>query len=299
MFPFNLPGPHFIGFYIVLGIALALLNLWHLRRQPLSSNTDQVKAFFNAPYPLAYLNEGQDHCLSICAFNLIDRGLMTANNAGHISSQSQNTKQVSNPLEHALIQYAAAGARPLFAAQQDKKVKTALSAIRADLLRQGLIRGNPFFVPFKLLCLGILCAVAATKITLALSQGHHNIQWLIILTGIFILVISLSRTPRLTADGEAALTLMRGLLAQLHGRMQALKPGGFTQEATLAAALFGLGGLSLEYFPHLGSIMPPTPPATGPSNDSGSGGGSSCSSSCSSSDSSSGCGGCGGGGCGS
>ncbi|HMW50102.1 MAG TPA: TIGR04222 domain-containing membrane protein, partial [Cellvibrionaceae bacterium] len=295
MFPFDLPGPQFLGFYSLFGIALVLLNTWQLRRQGVTSGADQAHTFFNAPYALAYLNQGQQHCLSICAFNLIDRGLMTTNDAGQISSRSQDTKQVSHPLEHALIQYASSGAQKLFAAQRDNKVKVALSAIKADLLHRGLIAGGTFFTPFKLICLAFLAAVGAIKITLALAHGHHNIQWLIVLMFIFMLVISLSRAPRLTADGEATLTIMRGLLAQLHGRMQELKPGGFTQEATLAAALFGLAGLSLEYFPHLRSIMPPVVDSSGSSSDGGSSSGSSCSSSCSSSDSSSSCGG---GGCG-
>ncbi len=300
MFPFNLPGPEFLIFYIILGIALGLLNARQLRLKNIFTGADHARAFFNAPYPLAYLNQGQDHCLSICAFNLIDRGLMTVNDGGQISSRSQDTKQVSQPLEHALIQYASSGAKSLFTASENNKVKAALRAIKADLIRKSLITRSRFFIPSKLICLGILAAVGAIKITLALTEGHHNIQWLIILMIVFMLVISLTPAPKLTADGEGTLGLMRGLLAQLRERMQDLRPGGFTQEATLAAALFGLASLSLEHFPHLQAIMPPVTDSSGQSNDGGSGGGSSCSSSCSSSDSSSGCGGCGGGGgCGS
>lgn len=291
MFPFNLAGPHFLIFYTALGLALIVLNWRYLRRHTKPSGADHTKAFFNAPYSLAFLNRGADHCLSICAFNLIDRGLMTANAADRISSQALHTKQVSHPLEHALVQYAAANTKALFAAKRDNKVKAALHAIHTTLCDAGLLTRRTFFPAIKLISLGILGLVTAIKIAVALSHGHNNIQLLILLAIIFLLVLIFIPAPRLTADGEDTLSLMRGLLAQLQGRMQELKPGGFTQEASLAAALFGLGGLSREHFPYLGLITPPVAVSSASSSDSGSS--SSCSS-CSSSDSSS----CGGGGCG-
>ncbi|MFO1370688.1 MAG: TIGR04222 domain-containing membrane protein [Marinagarivorans sp.] len=289
MFPFNLPGPAFLIFYTALGIALGLLNAWQLRRRRVSLEADHTKTLFNAPYSLAYLNQGQDHCLSICAFNLIDRGLMTTNDTGQISSRAGDTKQVSHPLEHALMQYAAAGNQPLFTALSNSKVKAAIRAIKTQLTEQGLMARSSLFSPFKLACLAILGAVAAIKIVLALSHGHTNIQWLILLSIVFTCIICLTQGPNRTAEGNATLEIMRGLLAQLHSRMQELKPGGFTQEAALAAALFGLSSLSLEWFPYLKAITPPIVDTSASSGDGGSGSGNSCSSSCSS---------CGGGGCG-
>ena len=115
---------------------------------------------------------------------------------------------------------------------------------------------SSLFSPFKLACLATLGAVAAIKIGLALSHGHTNIQWLILLSIVFTCIICLTQGPNRTAEGNATLEIMRGLLAQLHSRMQELKPGGFTQEAALAAALFGLSSISLEWFPYLKAITP-------------------------------------------
>ncbi|HEY6528855.1 MAG TPA: TIGR04222 domain-containing membrane protein [Cellvibrionaceae bacterium] len=294
MFPFNLPGPAFLGFYTILGLALSVLLWWYPRRVKSSSNVDHTRPFFNAPYSLAYLNLGANHCLSICAFNLIDRGLMTATETGYICSDAKFTKQVSQPLEHALIQYAAGTPKALFNANKNVLVKAALHSIKTQLVQQGLLHSNPVWLPIKLLCLSILAVAGITKIIVALNHGHTNIIFLVMIMSFFIIGVAIYAGPRVSTEGKETLSIMQGLLAQLHGRMSELKPGGFTQEATLAAALFGLSALPAEVFPYIHTILPPVPVSSrddGRSSDSGSSS-SSCSS-CSSSSCSSGCGGCG------
>jgi uncharacterized protein (TIGR04222 family) len=218
---------------------------------------------------------------------------MTVTEDGHICSEMRFTKQVSQPLEHALIQYAAGTAKALFNADKNALVRAALRAIKAQLVQQGLLHNIPVLSPIKLLCFGILAVVGITKIIVALNHGHTNIIFLLLMMSFFLIVIAVSTGPRVSPHGKETLSIMQGLLAQLHSRMGELKPGGFTQEATLAAALFGLSALSAEAFPFIHTIMPPVPVTSSGDGGGSDGGSSSSCSSCSSSSCSSGCGGCG------
>lgn len=290
MFPFNLPGPTFLGLFFFLALFLMFVNLILLHKRQSSCATDHARTFFNAPFLLAYLAQGKNHCLAVCAFNLIDRGILASTGEHLIAASTRSSQQLSHPLERALISYASPGPVDLFKADKNARVKAALTEIENNLLSLGLIYRQKLFAPSKLICIFLLLGVGLTKIAVALEHGHHNIGLLIVLMVIFTLVYLFSQGPRLTASGKKTLQTLHGLMAQLHARTAELQPGGFTQEATLVAALFGLAALPAQAFPFATSLYPPAPHTGSGGGDSGSSSSSdsSCGSSCSS-----GCGGCG------
>jgi uncharacterized protein (TIGR04222 family) len=287
---FNLPGPSFLGLFFFFALVLMFVNLLVLHRSQTNSSSDHARVFFNAPYLLAYLAQGHNHCLAVCAFNLIDRGLLRSVTRQQIAATAGSSNKATHPLEIALLRYASSGPVDLFKATHNSDVKAALTEINNNLSSLGLLNQQRFFTPAKLICVFLLLSVGLTKIVIALGHGHHNIGLLIVLMVIFSLVYLVTVAPRLTGSGKQTLSTLRNLLAQLHARAADLQPGGFTPEATLAAALFGLAILPAHAFPYATAIVPPRATSSGDSGSSGSD--SSCGSSCSSS-CSSGCGGCG------
>lgn len=289
MFPFNLPGPAFLGVFFSLGLFLMFANLIFLHRIRFSSTTDHARSFFNAPYLLAYLAQGQNHCLAVCAFNLVDRGILTTPGDHLISASTRSGQQLTHPLERAMVRYASPGPAQLFKANKNALVKAALAEIKNNLYSLGLTHRQVLLAPSTLICIALLLGIGMTKITLALKHGHHNIGLLIVLMVIFTLVFLFTQGPRLTSSGKQTLATLEGLMAQLHARTADLQPGGFTQEATLVAALFGLAALPAQAFPFVTWLLPPvTHTSSGGDGGSSSSSDSSCGSSCSS-----GCGGCG------
>jgi uncharacterized membrane protein YgcG len=125
------------------------------------------------------------------------------------------------------------------------------------------------------------------KIVVALSGGHTNIQFLIILTVAFGFAAYAISRPRLTAKGEALLDNLRMLFGNLKDRALSIRPSSSPNELALLAAVFGIGAIPASAFPYAKKLYPKAA-------SSGSTFVSSCGSSCGSSSGSS----CGGGGCG-
>ena len=220
---------------------------------------------------------------------LLDRGLLKSDSGTLTTKNSEAVGLVQRPIEKAILKrYLTAGeADEVFT---DSAAKSACESYARVLTDQHMIAGGGAYAKRLLpvgVAIGALVAVAGTKISLAFSQGRHNMGFLIFLTLVFGIVALMVWRRRRTARGDAMLTDLRSLFARLKGRAKSLRAGGQTNEAALLAAVFGLSALSAASFPFMEKLYPAKA-------SSGSSGGSS--SSCSSGSS---CGGgCGGGGCG-
>jgi len=285
MNPFALAGFAFLGFYLLASALIAsLLLAWNRRvetagRSPQQSLTD--------PYLIAYLRAGENEALRVATVALLDRGLLTAVGGVLTTKNADSVELAKRPIEKAILNHY------LLAAEAHKIFKSlaALGACRSYrkvLVDQGMIAdAGVYFIRLlpTLIAAGTLIAISWTKVNIALSQGRHNVVFLIFLTVISMLVVIVIFLRRRTGLGDAMMADLRSLFGRLKGRATSLRAGGQTNEAALLAAVFGLSSLPVARFPFLEKLYPKKA-------SDGSGCGSSCGSS-------SGCGGgCGGGGCG-
>lgn len=287
MNPFALHGFAFLFFYLLVGVAV----LWAMRavmRAQETADTREVPRMTD-PYLIACLRAGKNEALRVATVSLLDRGLLVQSGE-EIKTKSGNALgMVQRPLEKAVLTKfrAAAGAHELF---KDTAAIKACDGYTKVLRSYGLVADARTYAARSwpaLAALAVLLGVSAAKINIALSEGRHNIGFLIALMGIFSVLALYWWFRRLTARGTNTIADLQELFSRLKQRKSRLRQGGETNEVALLAAVFGLSALSPADFPFLEKLYP-----------SKSGDGSSCGSSSSCSSGSSCSGGCGGGGCG-
>lgn len=286
MNPFQLTGFSFLGFYIVLGVVVFWgLRMWFRHLETADAAPQQN---MTDPYLIAHLRAGANEALRVATVALLDRGLLTAVGETLTTKDGNAVGVVQRPIEKAILQrYRTPGeGHDIF---KDSAAKSACASYDRVLKNQRMIADGDIyakrFVPVAV-ALALMIAVTWTKITIAFSQGRHNVGFLIALTILFTIIAMVVWFRRRTALGDAMLTDLRSLFARLKGRAKSMRAGGQTNEAALLAAVFGLSALPAANFPFMEKLYPAK------SSD-----GSGCSSSSCSSGSSCG-GGCGGGGCG-
>ncbi|MEI6209841.1 MAG: TIGR04222 domain-containing membrane protein [Desulfuromonadales bacterium] len=287
--PFDLYGPAFLVFYIILGVVGNLLLYFvTLEKEKESPAAESV---CTDPYKLAALRAGACEALRIVLFSLIDRGLIKASGS-KIEAERQAKKIVRRPVELAVVAFFSVPRQ----AQEIFSDTAALDAGKVycrELAAEGLTADRAVFEKrgrAALTVLLVLIGFSATRIIIALSRGRYNIVFLILLTIVFTLwALSTWRRER-TGAGDEVLRRARKKFKPLKDRAESIRPGGITNDASCLAAIFGLAALPSAYFPYLATLFPQAVTTTGDSYSGGCGGGSS----------SSGCGGggCGGGGCG-
>src|SRR6266849_2801383 len=290
MSPFDLPGPQFLVFYLVYGIAvLAVLAALKSRAAP-----DQAtKMNLSDPYLIACLRGGKNEVLRIATVSLIDRGLVTVSGSQLSAVDAKAAGRVRLPLEQQILAYFLTP-KDAASAFKERRFGPVIEGYEQERVRLGLLP-NDAVKSTQYFRLGLvfvaLWTVAFFKIVLALSRGRPNIGGLLVEAILFGGGAYKIGNPRLTAQGKALLGDLQMLFSSLRERASSLLPGSAPNELALTAAVFGLAAVPSSAFPYSKKLYPKAASSGG-----------SCGSSCGSSDGSSGsssCGSsCGGGGCG-
>jgi uncharacterized protein (TIGR04222 family) len=302
MNPFNFTGPEFLLFYFIFGAGVLIILYWWFDFFQLGEKVN-IRSGMNDPYKIAYLRNGELGAVEVAVFSLVDRKLLTYSSKKVQLKNKVAIDSAKRPLERALLEFFKT-ATPWKQALKNDSVKTACFKYHQELKAQGLLKSEQllsmqWFV--KKIVMGLFISISAIKIFIAIKRGHTNVEFLILLTIIFILLINLIGKQRLTDAGKGAMEDLTSLFSSLKLRAINLSSGGQTNEAALLAAVFGLNFIPETKFPFVRYFRPAESYKTnGYSCSSGSSYfGNSCSSSsssCSSSGGGGGCGGCGGGG---
>jgi uncharacterized protein (TIGR04222 family) len=309
--PFDLRGPYFLLFYVVLVAAVA--GVAALVRRVLESGP--VPRFREVdPYLVAHLRGGSSEVLRVATISLLDRGLLQISGE-HIQAEPGAAARVRRPVEQAILAefptflrgsslFAYSGPLAACAPFEDELRKLRLMPSTSQILLRVLI---------GLGAVAILLWVAQHKIELALARGH-DVVFLVALAFVSPVAIILALHSRTTTVGQRMLQDFRTLFSRLRERAGEIPPGGATNELALLAAVFGLDALRGVASMHARALFGKRlfderrgRRKTDPNDSSGSSCGSTSTSSCGSSsdysggssgDSSGGggCGGCGGGG---
>jgi uncharacterized protein (TIGR04222 family) len=280
MNPLALPGPAFLGFYIVLsGLVLVVLRLFLKTLETAPTPGLSVKD----PYLIAYLRGGTHETAAVAILSLCDRGLLVIGDGQVSRANLVGSIRLPHPLERAVLAACVGGAKARSLVRDDA-VAGACDAYHAELQALGLVadeRTQSRRVLWALAAAAILLGVGGAKLIVAVSQDRSNIGFLIILMIFMAFVLFRMVGRSRTGAGDAALGELRQLFADLRRRAGGLQPGRATSDTMLLAAIFGLSALPSNGFAAIRSLF---------RNPAGSDGG--CGSS-----SGGGCGG-GGGGCG-
>jgi uncharacterized protein (TIGR04222 family) len=286
--PFDLPGPQFLIFYVVLGV-FTIIILW-LARQA-SEAADAPRIDYSDPYLLAYLRGGAAEVIRVATVSLIDRGLLQMTNDQLVDVNQSAVNIVRRPIEKALLQHFRFRAKASSAFTSPAILSTC-EEYRDALQRLGLIPDESISrARLWRLCVAVvlLSGVAALKILIALQRGRTNIFFLVLLVVFFVFIAIRVHNPLRTRRGDALLADLRSLFSSLKARAAMLRPGGETADAALLMAIFGLESLPAVSFPYAKQFQPKRSASS--TSSCGSACGSSCGSSCGGGG---GCGGCGG-----
>lgn len=282
MSPFDLRGPDFLFFYLVLG-SVVLAILFFLRRfiDPVGA----VKVDMSDPYFIAFLRGGKNEVLRVATLSLVHRKLLKVSNTLVSVTSPGVVDSVRVPVEQKLLAYftkTAEGASVF----SDSACSFVAESYGEPLEQLGLLPDASVQSRRSIvltLALLFLLGFALLKILVALSRGHTNIGFLIALAAIFGFMAFRIVSPRLTERGRGILKDLQFLFGPLRSR-----PAGSLgyNDVTLLAAVFGIGAVPALVFPYAATLYPKAASSGG-----------SCGSGCGSAGGDSG-GSCGGGGCG-
>jgi len=278
--PFALTGFHFLAFYAALGIFINWGLRYWIRRQ--ETRIEWHKPQMTDPYQIAFLRAGDKEALRIATIALIDRGLLTIVDETLHTKSDAATELVNRPIEKAILKHYSHSDR-VDSIFNSTYVSTPCKEYQTMLEQRGLLADDATYVQRftpMMTAVAILLLVTVTKIMIALSQGRHNLIFLIIFTIVACLGVYAAYKKPITGQGEFLLEDLKRLFSSLRLRAKTIPAGGQTNEAALLAAIFGITVLPAAAFPFVNKLYP---------QKSDSGG-----SSCGSSDGGS----CGGGGCG-
>lgn len=289
MSPFDLPGPQFLIFYVILGGVLAAF-LWIFRHHGEKGKTVSSPELTD-PYLVACLRAGHAEVWRLATIRLIDRGLMKAVDATISVVAAAKPEDLPNEVERATLEWfrTPRDAISLIKESSSLRLRQLVSPYEERLIELGLLPGSTANAGNQgryVAAACVLALVAIVKIFMALDRGHKNIGFLIILAAVGLFALYKAAMPVRTLRGQAVLEDLKKLFSRLH-QPGALQPGKSSAEVMWMAAVYGVGALA---FSHVEKLY--RKPRSGSSCGGSCGG--SCGSSCGGGGCGGGCGGCGG-----
>jgi uncharacterized protein (TIGR04222 family) len=236
---FTLRGPEFLAlfaglFIIVYAVVEALISTHEAR---LPSDTR-----IRDPYAIAYLRGESRELLRIVAMSLVLRRLLAVEGKTFLTVDSAEVDRVQIPVEKEILRlcqqpYSAPGlaAAAGFTAAAD--------VFHRDLVSRGLIADeNVRHRRWMYVFAGItfLLVIAMIKILVALSTGHSNVFFLVILAIAGTALLVRRALTRRTLAGNTALQNLRVLFGSLWRACRRGKKVEDPSEAALLAAVFGV-----------------------------------------------------------
>jgi uncharacterized protein (TIGR04222 family) len=284
----TLRGPQFLLLFtfIAIGAYFVLKHVIASRERERWSGNQRVRD----PYTIAFLRGGAPELVQVAALTLALRGLLKVDASSLQTVNPSDVERVTPPIEKALLRACLNPNKPT-AIRVHAEVIAAGKSYERDLQALQLLANSEVrrarWGPV-LTVIVLLCGLAVAKIVVALSTGHPNIGFLIILT-LIVSAVMLGRVAvRRTAAGEAVLQDLRQLFSSL--KRQERHATDTLANATMLAAVYGVYMLPDERGLVWSKLF--AQPAT--SGSDGSGGSSGCGScGCSGGGCGGGCGGCG------
>jgi uncharacterized protein (TIGR04222 family) len=259
MFPFDLRGPQFLAFYVLLllGGFLAACVVRRKMRQPEDEGSPPDRDL--DPYALAYLAGGGKRAADTVIAHLVERGdLVYESTAQFLHKNTQAAAHGSlHPFESILYDSLPDEGRSLRSVHQQAWL-TANELFTKELRERELLipssRSNQF-VMLAFLVLGLVLAVGLAKFSIGV-QSQRPVGYLMLLLfagtmGTIFFLKSMRKVTR-TLRGEHVLEALRRQNAALFTTAQSQDKTWFPEKESLTLmGLFGLTALSLPLIPEL------------------------------------------------
>jgi len=233
-----MPGPQFLILFVVICVVVYVFVTIAIGMGETGSSAGRR---IRDPYLIAYLRGDTDESIRVATLALVLRELLKVNDSAFRTADPSEIDRANVPIEKALLTACREGASPAQILRHTA-VRTAADQYYNRLMEAGLI---PSEVARSLrqravmVGIAVVLLIAAAKIVVALSTGHSNILFLVILAGVAAMFLFGQLQERLTRQGRAALSELSTLFASLKSRRHTL-PAGAIPEATLLAAVFGV-----------------------------------------------------------
>jgi uncharacterized protein (TIGR04222 family) len=270
--PFNLAGPHFLGFFAAFGLCVVLIPLY-LRRAS-STRDDPPLPHLTDPTEIATLRGGFQEAARLALIVLTERGLLEQKGKT-FHALPGGADSIRDPLELAVFDYFRRGLPP-DKLLSDEGVQSVGRKLQSSLESRGLwvpaAQRNQIFRR----SLAALGAVAGLR----MLMSGPPFGFLLIECAAFLVLANWVRVQPLNARGVRLLSQLRELFLRLKLRARRIERGT-GQEVALLAAVFGLGALPFPVRATL-RLVKPKPDSSGGSCGAGSscGGGSGCGGGC-------------------
>jgi len=252
MSPFDLRGPEFLLFYLIVS-TIALVGLFTSRRWVEPSGP--IKVDLSDPYVIAYLRGGKNELLRVSTISLIHRGLLKVSGTNVSMTSPHVADGVRIPLERELLSHFKES-REASSVFSEAHFSSGAEPYGQSLERLGLLPDDAVRTSRRRilgLALVVLWGVAGIKIVVALSRGRTNIGFLILLSILFAFAAYKVTHDRLTFRGKAMLGDLQLLFGSLRDRVST----GFNpNELALLAAVFGIAALPISAFPYAQTLYP-------------------------------------------
>lgn len=261
MNPLHMPGPEFLGVFIVLfGAAFGARKLgWKLLRAPGGeARPERLNAL--TPYEVAYLGGGPAAVVDAAVTALVHEGRVAFD--GGVVSRTPTTgsatavgggayRNVGGGSDGHAVELAVLARVRKHNAVRIQALREALRSVSEPLgatLRPELVLG-----PNKLLMVNVLAMLPWLVVALGVAKvfvgkaGHHPVTFLVYLLAVSVVVLLHRplRSARVTVRGEKALADLRDRNAALETTMEKTPEQATSSECALAYGLFGtavLGG---------------------------------------------------------
>lgn len=257
MSPFDLTGPEFLLFYSVF--ALVVLVGFHFLQRRLESGPLPPLGM-NDPYLLACLNGGPVHSVAVSTLSLIDGGLLKVSESQAATAVEGRDPGAQIEIEKDVLAHfkKPRSLKSVFSSAAMSTARKYEEQLKAcDLLpNEDIVAARRLQL---LVVIILLAGVALLKISIALSRGHTNILFLIILAIMAGVVAFAIGSPARTSKGDDFLKSARAIFSDLRSRAQAIPRGGMTRELPWLAALFGVAAVPAANFPYALDLVPPPP----------------------------------------
>jgi len=283
--PFDLRGPEFLLFYVVLALlTFAALFVW----QRLSGPRPSGDRLLRDPYLVAGLRGGGGEIVQVAAFSLLAQGVVACPKGREIHYREGASAASLDPVERAVVEALRGRPRRLSQLQKEPAIEAAVRPHLETLESAGLLLSNRqkrARVGVAWMAAGFLAVVAAIKLIVAFHRGRTNVLFLILLAVLCVWgCTAWARARPRTAEGVRVLADLRALFGPRRARCPSAPSPGGSSDLVLLAAVSGIVG---EPFGHQAAQRARRASAS-----------SGCSSSCGAGASGSSCGGSCGGGCG-
>lgn len=248
MNPFDLRGPEFLLFYLLLGVVV--LALQYAAQRVFESREDAPPRLVD-PYMIAALRGGGRSAVHVGIMSLLDRGLLVFEDKHLAPAENASSDSVDHPLEKAIMQCAGSHPKPF---EVGASIAGEISQPMEDALKAGGLLADSEAWSRRILlcglCVLLLLAVVWVKTEIAHARGHSNTQLMQFLFVVFCFASVIIVRKRRTQFGDQTLSGLQALCGDLSNRAATFEPGRQTRELMMLAAVFGVERVPAGAFPY-------------------------------------------------